>query len=214
MSRRARAPLAELLEVVERDVVAGEVERRVLEDAGMPGREDEAVASRPVWVGRIVPHHVAVEQIRHRCESHRRPRVTGVRLLHCVHRECADRVDRFRAGVRGHCSASISARRLWPRLPYGTVSVLIASNLRKELSGDVLFDGISFSVDLVGSGLRSPVRTAPARRHCCARSSARRRSRVARSRCRRAPGSRCTDQRPPRDRGRRCASTRFPAPPI
>ncbi len=120
MSRRAGAPLPELLEVGERDVVAREVERRVLEDAGVPGGEDEAVSSRPVRIGRVVPHHVAVEQIRQRREGHRRPRVTGVRLLHCVHRECADRVDRFRAGVRGHCSASISPAdcgRVYPTEP-------------------------------------------------------------------------------------------------
>ena len=46
MAGRPRAPLPELLQVVEREVVAGEVQRRVLEDAGVPGGEDEAVAVR------------------------------------------------------------------------------------------------------------------------------------------------------------------------
>ena len=51
---RAGAPLAELLQVVEGDVVAAQVERRVLEDAGVTGGEDEPVAARPVWIRRIV----------------------------------------------------------------------------------------------------------------------------------------------------------------
>ncbi len=98
----ARAPLAELLQIVERDVVAGEVERRVLEDAGVAGGEHETVASGPGWIGRVVAHHVAVEQIGNRRERHRGAGMTGVRLLHRVHRERANRVDRLRASVAGH----------------------------------------------------------------------------------------------------------------
>jgi hypothetical protein len=98
----ARAPLAKLLQVVQRDVVAGEVERRVLEHAGVAGGEDEAVASGPGRIGRVVTHHVAVEQIGDRRERHRRAGMPGVRLLHRVHRERANRVDRLRASVGGH----------------------------------------------------------------------------------------------------------------
>ena len=52
MARRARAPLAELLQVVEREVVAREVERRVLEHAGVARRRGRsgrgpASAGRP-----------------------------------------------------------------------------------------------------------------------------------------------------------------------
>ena len=48
VSGRAAAPLAELAEVLEREVVAGQVQHGVLQDAGMPAGEDEAVAVRPV----------------------------------------------------------------------------------------------------------------------------------------------------------------------
>ena len=51
---RARAPLPERLEVVQREVVAGQVEERVEEHRGVAGRQDEAVAIRPVRVGRRV----------------------------------------------------------------------------------------------------------------------------------------------------------------
>ena len=48
MARRPRAPLAERLEVVEVEVVARQVEERVEEHARVAGRQDEAVAVRPV----------------------------------------------------------------------------------------------------------------------------------------------------------------------
>ena len=51
VARGRRLPLAEALQLLERQVVAGEVERRVLEDARMPGAEDEPVAVRPVRAG-------------------------------------------------------------------------------------------------------------------------------------------------------------------
>ena len=86
----------------------------------------------------------------------------------------------------------------WPsarRAPLGSgapdIAVLIASDLRKEFSGDPLFDGVSFTV-----GRRDRLSLAgpngPGRRRCSARSRARRRCRAANSPSRRARGSRCT----------------------
>ena len=51
---RPRAPLAEPLELVERQVVAGQVEQRVEEHRGVAGAQDEPVAVRPVGSGRGV----------------------------------------------------------------------------------------------------------------------------------------------------------------
>ena len=94
MARRLRLPLPEPLQLLEREVVAGEVQRRVLEDAGVTGAEDEAVAVRPLRIRRVVVHHVRVEEVRERRERHRRARMARVRLLHRVHRERPDGVDR------------------------------------------------------------------------------------------------------------------------
>ena len=91
---RLRLPLAEALQLFERQVVAGEVERAVLEDAGVPRAQDEAVAVGPLRIRRAVIHHLRVEEVGERRERHRRSRVTGVRLLDRVHRERANRVDR------------------------------------------------------------------------------------------------------------------------
>ncbi len=52
VARGLRTPLAEVLEVVELEPVAGEEQERVLEDRRVPRREDETVAVRPGRVGR------------------------------------------------------------------------------------------------------------------------------------------------------------------
>ena len=93
VTRRERLPLAEALQLLEREVVAGQVQRRVLEDARVPGREDEAIAVRPLRIRRIDLHHLAVEEVRQRSERHRRAGMARVRLLHRIHRQRADGVD-------------------------------------------------------------------------------------------------------------------------
>ena len=94
MARGERLPLAEALQLLEREVVAGEMQRRVLEDAGVPGGEDEPVAVGPLRVRGIVVHHLGVEEVRERRERHRGARMPGVRLLDGVHRQRPDGVDR------------------------------------------------------------------------------------------------------------------------
>ena len=91
---RERAPLAELLEVLKRDVVAREVQRGVLEHAGVARREDEAVTTGPVRLLRVVLHVLVEVEIRDRRQRHRGARMTRIRLLHAIHREGADGVDR------------------------------------------------------------------------------------------------------------------------
>ena len=99
-----RAPLPELLEVVEREVVAGEVQRGVLEDARVAGREHEAVAVRPARIGGVVSHALAVEDVGDGRERHGGSRVAGVGLLDRVHGEAADGVDRELLDVGGHAT--------------------------------------------------------------------------------------------------------------
>ena len=91
---RPALPLPELLDVVEAEVVAGEVQAGVLEHAGVAGAEDEAVATGPVRVDRVVVHDPRVEGVAERGETHRGARVAGVGLLDGVHRQRPDRVDR------------------------------------------------------------------------------------------------------------------------
>ena len=94
VARSHRSELAEPLEVVlEADVVAGQVQGRVQKHRRVPARQDEAVAVRPLRMTRAVAHDPRVQNVGHRRQRHWRPGMTGVRLLHAVHRERADRVD-------------------------------------------------------------------------------------------------------------------------
>jgi hypothetical protein len=70
-----RADLAELLDLVERQRIPGQVQHRVEEHRRVPRREDEAVAGRPVRVGRVVTHHARVEHVGERSQPHRRARM-------------------------------------------------------------------------------------------------------------------------------------------
>ncbi len=93
MSRRPAAPLAELLQVVEREAVAAEVETTVQQHGRVAARQHEAIAVGPMRVGGIMLQVLREEQITERRESHRRAGMTRVGLLHGVHGQRADGVD-------------------------------------------------------------------------------------------------------------------------
>jgi hypothetical protein len=88
-----RAPLAEVLELVERQVVAAEVQHGVQEHRAVAGGEDEAVAVGPRRVCGVVLHDPREEQIGDGSHRHRQPRVPGVGCLDAVHGQRADGVD-------------------------------------------------------------------------------------------------------------------------
>ncbi len=73
--------------------------QRVLEHAGVTGGEHEAVAVGPGGVGGVDAQHVLVERVGERRERHRGAGMPGVGLLHGVHREPANRVDRELAQI-------------------------------------------------------------------------------------------------------------------
>ena len=85
MTRRLASPLAELLEVVEGEVVPAQEERRVEQHRRVSAGEHDAVAIGPVRIGGVVPHVPVVQRVRERRERHRRAGVPGFRLLHRVH---------------------------------------------------------------------------------------------------------------------------------
>ncbi len=91
--RRARAELAEALQLVERQVVAGEVQHRVEQHAGVPGTEHEAVAVEPVGTGGGVLQVSRPQGVGHGRGAHGGTGVTAVGLLHAVDGERADGVD-------------------------------------------------------------------------------------------------------------------------
>ena len=92
MAGRQGAVLAEVLEVVERQPVAEEVQQGIEHGGAVPGGEDEAVAVRPVWILAVVLHVVRPEFVSDRGCAERQARMAGVRLLHGVRRKCTDRI--------------------------------------------------------------------------------------------------------------------------
>ena len=91
---RARAPLAEALELGQREVVAGQVQDGVQEHRPVAGREHEAVAVGPVRRGRVVLHHPCEQHVGGGRHGQREPGMAGVGPLHGIHAEPADRGDR------------------------------------------------------------------------------------------------------------------------
>ncbi len=89
------APGAQGLEVLELEAEAAEEELVVEGEAGVAAGQDEPVARDPVGVGGVVAHHLLEQQVGHRRQAHRRPRVTVAHLLHGVHRQDPDGVDRL-----------------------------------------------------------------------------------------------------------------------
>jgi hypothetical protein len=94
VARRLRAELPEVLELLHRQAVAGQVEQRVEERRGVAAGEDEAVAVRPVRVVRVVAHVPRPQEIGERRLAERRAGMARLRLLDHVHGQETDGVDR------------------------------------------------------------------------------------------------------------------------
>src|SRR5208282_3732873 len=56
MPRRFAAELAKLLDVVERNVIAGEIEQAVDQHRAVAGGQDETIAPEPFWIFGVVAH--------------------------------------------------------------------------------------------------------------------------------------------------------------
>ena len=93
VARGPRAQLAEALELLERQVVAGQVEHRVEQHAGVAGAEHEAVAVEPVGPRGGVLRKRGPQHVGHRRRAHGRTGVAAVGLLDRVDGQGADGVD-------------------------------------------------------------------------------------------------------------------------
>ena len=85
--------LAELAKVLQLEPIAEEVQERVQQDAGVAGGEDEAVAIRPIRVGRVMAHYPGPQHMGQGGERHGRTRMARIGLLGGVHGQAADHVD-------------------------------------------------------------------------------------------------------------------------
>ena len=85
MPRRLAAPLAELLDVVQRKVVASHKQQAVQQRRAVPRRQHEAISIDPARIARIVLEVPRPQRIGHRRGAKRQPRMATVRFLHHVH---------------------------------------------------------------------------------------------------------------------------------
>ena len=74
MAGRLASELPEVLDVVERQVVAGEIEQRVEQHRAVAGGEHEAVAVEPMRILRIEAQMARPQRVRHRRRAHRHAR--------------------------------------------------------------------------------------------------------------------------------------------
>ena len=94
MAGSPTAPLAKLLVVVQREVIAGQVQQAVKQHATVARREDGAVSVRPVRLPRVVPEESRPQDVGHSRSAHGQSGMARVRLLDRVHGKTTDGVDR------------------------------------------------------------------------------------------------------------------------
>ena len=82
--------LAEVFQVIQREVVAGEVQGGVLQHGGVAVGENEAVTVVPLGVGRVDAQVFEPEDGSHVGHAHRRAGMAGVSFLDGIHAEDAD----------------------------------------------------------------------------------------------------------------------------
>jgi len=92
--------LAESLQFVDGKFVAGQVQERVDQHRTVSVGQDETVTIRPFGIDRVMPHVIIPQNLGYVGHTHRRSRVSGIRLLHGVHAQSADGIRKFSA--RGH----------------------------------------------------------------------------------------------------------------
>ena len=93
MTRGDRAILAELLQIFDGDLVAGQVQYRVEHRRRMAVGQHKAIAIAPLGVGRVVAHEFVKEEIHGGGIAQRRPGVPALCLLYGIHGEKPQRID-------------------------------------------------------------------------------------------------------------------------
>ena len=96
----------EVLEVIQRQAITGEVQLHILGKRCMTARKNETIATGPVRVVRIVLDETLIKRVGDWSQRNRGARMTVARLLHCIGGEGLRHLDgaliQFRPGVIGH----------------------------------------------------------------------------------------------------------------
>ncbi len=101
VTRRLGMQLTELLEVVHRQVVAGQVQQCVNQHRAMAVRQHKAVTVRPLGVGGVMAHMVIPQRFSDFRHAHGGTGVAGFGFFDCIHCKCADGIGQVVTGW--HC---------------------------------------------------------------------------------------------------------------
>ena len=113
------APLAEVLQIIHRQAVAEQVQQGVEQGAGVTVGKDEAVAVLPLRILGVVAHGVGPHGISHGGHAHGRAGMAGIGLLHGIHGQGADGIDRLLLNVHHKRSFNFcSDTRGWGKYRY------------------------------------------------------------------------------------------------
>ena len=93
MPRCLRSPLPELLQLRQRQVVAGEMQRAIQQHRRVPIRQHKPIAVDPLRRRRIVLHQLVIQQIRYRSAAQRRSRMAALRLFDSVYSQKTQCID-------------------------------------------------------------------------------------------------------------------------
>jgi len=93
--------LAELLQLLQRQIVARQVQQRIEKHGGVAVRQHEPVAVRPGRIGWIMPQMAAPQNLGNVRHAHRRAGVARLRLLHGVNRQEPQRIPSLRGAGDG-----------------------------------------------------------------------------------------------------------------
>ena len=105
MSRGARTQLAEILQLIDGERIARQVQQRVQQHRAVAVREHEAVAVPPFRIAGVVLEHVAPQHFGNVGHAHGRAGMSRIRGLYGIHGERANGIGQGAAG--GGCGWGI-----------------------------------------------------------------------------------------------------------
>ena len=97
MSRGLGVQLAELLDILHAELVAGQVQQGIQEHGAMAVGQHETVAVRPLGVGRIVAQIMIPQHFGNFRHAHGGPRMAGFGFFNSVHGKRPDGIRKFSA---------------------------------------------------------------------------------------------------------------------
>jgi len=111
VARGARVELAEVLQVLDAEVVPGEVQQGVDQHRAVAVGQHEAVAVGPLRVARVVLHVVAPEDLGDIGHAHRGARVAAVGFLHGIHAQCTDGIGSLTTAGHRNSPTGVAGRK-------------------------------------------------------------------------------------------------------